>query len=121
MLAVGIDRAVNAGLLSRLASAGGGRCELVESEDRLDEAMEAIHRRVGAPLAFSLALHAEGLTTIDDAMTPSRLPDALPGIPLVVSGRYRGSAEGSVVVCGTDREGLTGRSPLPDSAAKPQR
>ncbi len=105
VLAVGIDRAVNAGLLSRLASAGGGRCELVESEDRLDEAMEAIHRRVGAPLAFSLALRAEGLATIDDTMTPSRLPDALPGVPLVVSGRYRGSAEGSVVVCGTDRAG----------------
>ncbi|MFC5946521.1 VWA domain-containing protein, partial [Micromonospora harpali] len=35
---VGIDRAVNAGFLGRLAGLGGGRCELVESEDRLDEA-----------------------------------------------------------------------------------
>lgn len=46
---VGIDRAVNAGFLGRLAGLGGGRCELVESEDRLDEAMEHIHRRIGAP------------------------------------------------------------------------
>ena len=37
---VGIDQAVNAGFLGRLAAAGGGRCELVESEDRLDEAMD---------------------------------------------------------------------------------
>ena len=43
---VGIDQAVNAGFLRRLAAAGGGRCELVESEDRLDEAMGAIHRRI---------------------------------------------------------------------------
>ncbi len=46
---VGIDQAVNAGFLGRLALLGGGRCELVESEDRLDAAMEHIHRRIGAP------------------------------------------------------------------------
>ncbi|MFC7107297.1 VIT domain-containing protein [Nonomuraea rubra] len=46
---VGIDRAVNAGFLGRLAGLGAGRCELVESEDRLDAAMDAIHRRIGAP------------------------------------------------------------------------
>src|SRR6201999_2379898 len=47
---VGIDQAVNAGLLRRLAGVGGGSCDLVESEDRLDEAMHALHRRIGAPL-----------------------------------------------------------------------
>src|SRR5262249_58013968 len=44
--AVGIDRAVNAGFLGRLAALGGGRCELVESEDRLDEATDRIHQRI---------------------------------------------------------------------------
>src|SRR5262249_30089601 len=34
--AVGIDQTVNAGFLGRLATIGGGRCELVESEDCLD-------------------------------------------------------------------------------------
>ncbi|MBX9641966.1 MAG: VWA domain-containing protein, partial [Mycobacteriaceae bacterium] len=87
VLTVGIDQAVNVGLLRRLASAGGGRCELVESEDRLDEAMAAIHRRVVAPLAYSLTLHADGLSTVDGTETPARLPDALPGVPLVVRGR----------------------------------
>src|SRR5205807_10348589 len=33
--AVGVDQAVNAGFLWRLASVGGGHCELVESEERL--------------------------------------------------------------------------------------
>lgn len=42
---VGIDQAVNAGFLNPLADVGGGRCELVESEDALDEAMTRIHRR----------------------------------------------------------------------------
>ena len=74
MHAVGIDRAVNAGFLGRLATVGAGRCELVESEDRLDEAMHAIHRRIGAPLAHSLTLAAEGLPTIEpDTASPARL------------------------------------------------
>ncbi|MBI2703602.1 MAG: DUF4349 domain-containing protein [Mycobacterium sp.] len=105
VLAVGIDQAVNAGLLSRLASAGGGHCELVESEDRLDEAMEAIHRRVGTPFAHSLSVHGAGLTIIDDTTTPARIPDAAPGVPLVVSGRYRGSADGSITLRGRDPGG----------------
>ncbi|WP_205873637.1 DUF4349 domain-containing protein [Mycobacterium camsae] len=105
VVAVGVDQAVNAGFLSRLATAGGGHCELVESEDRLDEAMEAIHRRVAAPLAHSLSVHCDGLSVIDNTTTPARLPDALAGVPLVVSGRYRGAAEGSMIVRGRDRSG----------------
>ncbi len=59
---VGIDQAVNAGFLGRLAAAGGGRCELVESEDRLDEAMQSIHRRIAdradiAALRCALPVH----------------------------------------------------------------
>src|SRR5262249_47278966 len=34
---LGVDQAVNASFLRRLADLGGGACELVESEDRLDE------------------------------------------------------------------------------------
>jgi len=102
---VGIDQAVNAGFLGRLASVGGGRCELVESEDRLDEAMDAIHRRIGAPLAYSLALRAKGLATIEDTASPARMPDLFPGVPLVVTGRYRGSATGSLTLRGTASEG----------------
>lgn len=103
--AVGIDQAANTGFLDRLTSIGGGRCELVESEDRLDEAMQAIHRRVGAPLAHSLSLHADGLTTVEDSAMPARLPDLFPGAPLVVSGRYRGSATGSLALRGKTSAG----------------
>jgi len=102
---VGIDQAVNAGFLGRLAGMGGGRCELVESEDRLDEAMDAIHRRIGAPLAYGLRLSAEGLDVIDGTASPARLPDLFPGVPLVVAGRYRSTSTGSVVVQGITRDG----------------
>ncbi len=47
---LGIDMAVNAGFLQRLACLGGGACDLVESEERLDEVLSKIHRRVGTPI-----------------------------------------------------------------------
>jgi Ca-activated chloride channel family protein len=102
---VGIDRAVNAGFLSRLAGAGRGRCELVESEDRLDEAAARIHRRIGAPLVTALALAADGLQIVPGTVTPSLLPDLFPGVPVTLAGRWRGRPGGTVTVRGTAADG----------------
>lgn len=102
---VGIDRAVNAGFLNRLASIGRGRCELVESEDRLDEAMEHIHHRIAAPLATGLTLHADGLEIVPDSVAPSRPGALFPGVPLVIAGRFRGDPSGSLSVRGTASDG----------------
>jgi Ca-activated chloride channel family protein len=101
---VGIDRAVNAGFLGRLAAVGAGRTELVESEDRLDEAMEHIHHRIGAPLVTDLVLHADGLTLVDGTRAPHRLPGLYPGVPLVISGRYAGAPAGTLTVTGRTRD-----------------
>ncbi|WP_433293238.1 VIT domain-containing protein [Actinoplanes sp. CA-030573] len=101
---IGIDRAVNAGFLGRLAALGGGRAELVESEDRLDEAMEHIHRRIGAPVITDLAVTGDGLRLIDDERAPARLPGLYPGVPLVVAGRFAGKPGGSITVTGRTRD-----------------
>ena len=121
---VGIDQAVNAGFLSRLAGAGRGRCELVESEDRLDEAAARIHRRIGAPLVAALALAADGLQIVPGTVAPSLLPDLFPGVPVTVAGRWRGLPGGTVTVRGTAADGapfeskvLAGTGGNPASAA----
>ncbi|MEU4561186.1 VIT domain-containing protein [Actinoplanes sp. NPDC023936] len=101
---VGIDRAVNAGFLGRLAAIGAGRSELVESEDRLDEAMEHIHRRIGAPVVTGLAVTGDGITLLDDSRSPARLPGLYPGVPLVITGRYRGEPAGNFTVTGRTRD-----------------
>jgi Ca-activated chloride channel family protein len=97
---IGIDRAVNGGFLARLASVGGGRSELVETEDRLDEAMEQIHRRIGSPVITDLQISADGLHLIEGTRSPHRLPSVYPGVPLVISGRYQGAPGGSLTVTG---------------------
>ncbi|HEX2317067.1 MAG TPA: VIT domain-containing protein, partial [Thermomonospora sp.] len=104
--AVGIDRAVNAGFLGRLAVAGQGRFELVESEDRLDQAMEHIHHRINAPLLTGLSLDWTGVEVEPDTVSPHRLGALFPGVPLVVSGRYRrADTGGSVTVRATAADG----------------
>ncbi len=90
---VGVDRAVNAGFLERLAALGSGRAELVESEDRLDESMARLARTIGRPSLTGIQVSADGpeaIEIIEGTVTPARFPDAFAGVPCVVSGRYRG-------------------------------
>ncbi|SMC54736.1 VIT domain-containing protein [Kibdelosporangium aridum] len=98
---VGIDRAVNEAFLQRLAGSSG-RYELVESEDRLDDAMQNIHRRIGAPVAVGLSLSSSGLAVEEDSVAPSPIPDLFEGVPVVVTGRFTGTPTGSVTVTSAD-------------------
>jgi len=102
---VGIDTAVNAGFLRRLAGLGGGACELVESEDRLDTVMGRIHRRIGTPVLTELRVEPRGLDVDLGSLSPSRLPDLFPGTPVVIGGRWRGRPEGAVLLRGREPSG----------------
>ena len=105
---LGIDRAVNAAFLTRLAELGQGRCELVESEERLDEVMQTIHRQIGTPLLTDLTLEPEGLTIEPDSLVPERLPDLFAGAPALVLGRFQCRSSGARLgVRGRDAAGLT--------------
>ncbi|MFL6076366.1 MAG: VIT domain-containing protein [Mycobacteriales bacterium] len=122
---VGVDTAVNAGFLRRLAGLGGGRCELVESEDRLDEAMRAIHRRIATPLVSGLRLDTAGFGPMPGSVVPDRLPDLVAGVPLVLFGRYRtpGDTDHSgpmaVVASGTRAGGEAWRAEVTASIGTP--
>src|ERR1043166_1744917 len=98
MFTLGIDQAVNAAFLRRLAAAGGGLCELVESEDRLDAVMAKAHRRIGTPIATELALRPTGLEVDRATLAPAKLPDVYAGAPVVIFGRYRGSAPAGAAI-----------------------
>jgi Ca-activated chloride channel family protein len=108
--AVGIDSAVNAGFLGRLAARGAGRCELVESEDRLDDAMEHIRHRIGAPVVTDVTVSADGPVLAAETRRPAAI---YPGVPLVVSGRYTGAATGALVVRGRTRDGQEWQAVVP--------
>jgi len=100
LFVVGIDTAVNEGLLTRMADSTGGMVEMVESEDRLDEVMERIHQRLVSPLVSGLGIQPAGLDIITESLVPAKLPNLVPGVPVVVRGRYRGTPTGGVCVEG---------------------
>ena len=103
---LGIDRAVNEAFLRRLAMLGGGACEVVESEDRLDEVMDKVHRRIAGPVLTGLRLEAgPGLEIAADSLVPARLPDLFAGTPVTLMGRYRGSPAASLKLLATDAAG----------------
>ena len=110
---VGVDTAVNEGFLKRLAGLGGGACELVESEDRLDAVMDRVHRRIGAPVLTDLELEPAGLEIDLESLAPRRLPALFAGSPLVVSGRFKGSPGGAVTVRGRDAAGQPWSATVP--------
>jgi Ca-activated chloride channel homolog len=113
---VGVDTAVNEGFLRRLAGLGGGACELVESEDRLDEVMDRVHRRTGTPVLTDLELEPAGLDLDMVSLAPRRLPALFAGSPLVVSGRFRGGPAGAVTVRGRDAAGRPWSATVPATA-----
>ncbi len=104
---VGVDSAVNEAFLRRLSGLAGGRCELVESEDRLDEAMRAIHRRIATPLVTDLRISAGSLPLDADSLAPQPVPDLFAGAPILLTGRF-GAQPGEPAPAGTVT--VTGKS-----------
>jgi Ca-activated chloride channel family protein len=88
---VGIDRAVNGGLLERLSRVAHGHCELVESEERLDEVLVALHRRIRSPQLRAVTLAGAGVELLCGTIAPAGVLDVFPGAPLEITGRYRRS------------------------------
>ena len=102
---VGIDTAINEGLLSRLADASGGSLEIVESEQRLDAVMDRIQGRLVPPLFTDIRLEGDGLELFEESLVPARIPDLHPGVPIVLRGRCRTSGHGTVKIHGRHRDG----------------
>jgi Ca-activated chloride channel family protein len=106
---IGIDRAVNAGFLRRLADTGSGTCDLVESEDRLDAAMDHIHRGIATAALADLKLEAVTGLLVKDSLAPARLPDLFADRPITLLGQSKESSL-SLRISGTDASGNTWQS-----------
>jgi Ca-activated chloride channel homolog len=90
---LGIDRAVNASMLSRLAELGGGVFELVESEERLDQVLERFHREIAAPVLMDVQIEPIDCDLVPSSITPGRAAAVFAGRPLTLYGRVVGHPE----------------------------
>lgn len=117
---LGIDQAVNAAFLRRLADLGGGVCDLVESEDRLDESLDRVHRLIGQPVLTDVRLELIDFDGVVDSLAPARTAGLYAGRPLMIFGRHL--AETTPVrirVCATDAAGRPWATEVTSQDASP--
>lgn len=79
LFTLGIDSAVNTGLLKRLANLGGGTATFVQPGQQLEEALAGIAREIGQPLVTDLQIHSSDLATNEVAIAPERIADVFAG------------------------------------------
>ncbi len=106
---VGIDRAISAGLLGRLSAlgSGAGYAELVESEDRLDEALARVRQRIAAPVLTGIRLAVAGAVLDEATLVPAGPISCTAGVPLVLRARLQeiGADPVRVAVAATSADG----------------
>ena len=106
---VGIDQVVSGGILTRLAGMGSGEghAEMVESQDRLDTALDRIRNRIDEPTLRDIAVDVEGADLVDGSVVPAGRISCPAGVPVVIRARVRchGEAPVRVRLHGTDAAG----------------
>jgi Ca-activated chloride channel family protein len=91
MLALGIDRAVNFSILQRLVALGGGSCEVVESEQQLDEVLQQVHHQLRWPVLRDVVVESLDSDLPPQLITPQSHRDVYSLRPLMILGRCLGN------------------------------
>ncbi|HEX9258306.1 MAG TPA: vWA domain-containing protein, partial [Acidimicrobiales bacterium] len=106
VVVVGVDVAVNHGLLDRLARATGGSASVVSSPQELDSALAVVRRRLGAPALERVRVELDGAVLGSLAGDHRDLvwPDSVARFGVRVTRRGEGPLPVEVVADGPDGE-----------------
>lgn len=110
IVALGIDSAVNEGLLNRLVAPGGGWQACVESEDWLDQVLSLACRAVQSPALADISVTVDGRPLAE--ATPEPIPDAYAARPLAIWSRQKTQPR-QVTVRGLRSDGTTWETTVP--------
>lgn len=86
---VGIDRAPNGSLLEKIGRRSRGFVSFVESEERLDETLKNLARRVGRADLRDVEISVKGALIIEGETNPVGTIDVFSGVAKVITGRCR--------------------------------
>jgi Ca-activated chloride channel family protein len=101
--AFGVGAAVNRPVIELLARAGNGEPFVLTDFSASDQIVGRLRAYIDRPLLTDIVVRAEGLDAFD--LEPAVVPDLLAERPLMVIGRYRGPAQGSMVIDGLGGDG----------------
>jgi len=98
LFSFGIGNAPNRFLLDGMADLGRGAVEYVTLAEKGSLAAEKFHERISKPILTDISIDWGGLP-VDDVY-PKRIPDLFSSQPVILKGRYVGSAEGTITIHG---------------------
>jgi Ca-activated chloride channel family protein len=104
VFAFGIGSGVNRFLIEGVARAGLGTPFIVTEPGEAAEAAARLRRYIDTPVLTGIDVRFNGFDVYD--VEPEQIPDLFASRPIVVFGKWRGSAGGSIDITGT-----TGRGP----------
>ncbi len=115
----GVGTSVNRYLLDAMARIGNGAVAYLGLHEDADKVMAAYFERISHPALANLKIDWGGMKVED--VYPQRLPDLFVGRPVVLTGRFTGTADGVVKVTGSvGKESLSFTIPVntEDKAAR---
>lgn len=104
----GIGTSVNRFLVEGLAKAGLGEPFVVTDPERAAETAEQFRRYVSAPVLTDVRVDTAGFDAYD--LEPPSVPDVLAERPVVIHGKWRGEATGTIRLRGTTGGGIYAQS-----------
>jgi Ca-activated chloride channel family protein len=110
LFAFGIGSSVNRTLIEGMARAGGGEPFVVLRPEQARQTAERLKKMIERPVLTRVRVAFKGLDVYD--VTPEKIPDLLAERPVVVFGKYRGPATGSIELSGRAGSGVTFRQAL---------
>lgn len=106
----GIGNGVNRFLIEGMARNGRGAAEVVTLESDADAAAKRFHERIQSPILTDIAVDFGGLPIGDVYPDPKALPDLFAARPLMLTGRFKDAANGTITVRGKTAAGPFERS-----------
>jgi Ca-activated chloride channel family protein len=103
LFAFGIGTSVNRYIIEGMARVGMGEPFVVTKQDESEGAVKKFVDYMAAPLMMEVRVAWEGLDAYD--IEPPFQPDLFAGRPVVVFGKYKGEAKGTVTVTGRTPSG----------------
>ncbi|MEZ5460519.1 VIT domain-containing protein [Dokdonella sp.] len=111
--AFGVGGNVNRPVIELLARAGNGEPFILENFNESDAVAERLRSYIDRPLLTNVSLRPEDLEAYD--LEPSQVADLLAERPIIVVGRYRGPAQGAMLVSGVSGNGPYQAAVSPDA------
>jgi Ca-activated chloride channel family protein len=102
--AFGIGTSVNRFLVEGVARAGLGEPFIVTDPAEAVEAASRLRRYIESPALTGIDLTFQGFDAYD--VEPKKVPDLFAGRPIVVIGKWRGAARGSIEISGKTGRGV---------------